>query len=380
MDLKEEKQYPQNYSSDALQVLGAMSLTEGKGLNLVGSMSLRSQQYAGDFDAFENVESSAGEMRALDGFAREFREMVKNVRGLPNTFVADIKAGIVPNWQVIPQEAKIVDGKITGFNVVASRGRLDDLVREKAISPAEASAYASLLPDKITPEQFLLAKATIKPHVVRWTVPEVLQGFKVLQDKSHYSLQDAFNSPGLTKLDAISWIAGNHFAEFSCIYNFYAKGKWLNEVPIDVKQGLLEDMASYQVQGKPFKALKRRFALAKATNDTQTMLTLQPILNGDLGRIYSLTGDIGTLLYMLEHYKNFPDKEADFEIDQFKDRFSRIYSFKDFIHAEPQLLGKLAAAMRAPRSTKGRAIMKKHLEEVQAALEDMLRVHTPKNI
>lgn len=380
MDLTEEKQFPQNYSSDATSVLRAMTLTGGKGLHLVGSMALRSQQYAGDFDAYEDVESSDGEMRALDNFAGQFKSMIKELRGVPNTFIADIKAGVVPNWQVIPTEARIVDGKIVDFNVVAARSRLDEIVREKAISPAEAKEYGAMLKDSLSPEEFLIAKATIKPHVMRWTVAEVLQGYKVLQDKSHYSLQDAFNSPGRTKVDAISWMNGNHFAEFSCIYNFYAKGKWLNAEKVDVKQGLMEDIASYTVQGKPFKAMKRRFALAKAENDTKTMATLQPILNGDLGRIYSLAGDIGTLLYMLDNFKNVPDKAVDFEIDQFRDRFSRIYGIKDFIYAEPKLLGQLAAAMRAPRSSRGRAIMRKHLAEVEEALNEMLRLHTPKNI
>ena len=52
-DLGNVKEYPDNYPADAVRILDAMSF--GKGLVLLGSMSLRSQQYAGDYDGFEQV-------------------------------------------------------------------------------------------------------------------------------------------------------------------------------------------------------------------------------------------------------------------------------------------------------------------------------------
>ena len=52
----DSKEYPTNYPADAIAVLDSMSVTKGKGVELVGSMSLRSQQYAGDYDANDFVE------------------------------------------------------------------------------------------------------------------------------------------------------------------------------------------------------------------------------------------------------------------------------------------------------------------------------------
>jgi len=51
----DSKEYPTNYPADAIAVLDSMSVTKGKGVELVGSMSLRSQQYAGDYDANDFV-------------------------------------------------------------------------------------------------------------------------------------------------------------------------------------------------------------------------------------------------------------------------------------------------------------------------------------
>lgn len=380
MDLTEQKQFPQNYSSDAVRVLRAMSLTEGKELQLVGSMALRSQLYAGDFDAFEDVRSDDERSRALDRFARLFQDSVKELRSLPNTYIADIKVGVVEDWQVIPANAGIVGGAIRNFNLVAARGRVERLVLQRVMTPAEGTEAMTLLKDSMTPEQFLVAKDTIKPHIMRWRPADVLAGYVVLRTGKRVTLQEAFTTPGVAKMDVISWMNGNHFAEFSCIYNFYVNGKWINAIPVNPKQGLQEDIVSLMADGKPFKAMKRRFALAKLENDTGTMRRLQPILNGDLGRIYSLRSDIDTLLYMLENYQNFPDKEVDFELDQFRDRFSNIYGIKEFIYAEPAMLGKLEAAIRAPRSSRGRAIMTKHLTDVQEHLQQILAEHTPKNV
>lgn len=380
MDVLEEKKFPQNYSSDAVRVLRAMSLTNGKYLHLVGSMALRSQQYAADFDAFEYVKSEEGEMRALDLFARQFKEAIQRLRALPLTFIADIKAGVVEDWRVIPDTARIENDKIVGFNVVAARGRVDELVKQKVITPAEAKRAYKLLKDGMTVADFLVAKNAIKIHIIRWKPADVLRGYVVLRDGSQFTLQNAFNSKGLTKVDAISWIQGNRFTEFSCIYNFYSKGQWLNPTPTNIKSSLKEDIIDLIAEGNWFKALKRRFVLAKMEKDTTVLEKLQPILNGDLGRIYSLAGDIATLRYMIENYKNFPDKEVDFEIDQFRDRFSRIYSIKDFIYAEPSMLGKLEAAIRAPRSSKGREFMLKHLTDVEDYLKKILRTHTPHTI
>jgi hypothetical protein len=300
----------QNYSSDAVRVLEAMSMTDGKGLIVVGSMSLRSSQYAGDFDGYEIVRlNESSDAKALDALATKFKERVRALRSLKDVFVADIKAG-----------------ELNG-----------------------------------------------EPQ--RWTVADVLAG-----SKKGYTLQQAFSSNGITKLDAIGWINGNHFAEFSVIYEAYNKGRLLNTAPEDVRESLMEDLKEYEAEGNPFKALKRRFSLAKLDDDRATMEKLLPILNGDLGRLYSLTSDIGTLLYMLENYDRLPIEDIRFEIDQFRDRFARIWTLKDFVHIEPALLAKVTAALKKPNTGPGRASLARTLEGMRDVISGILAKHTPKDL
>jgi hypothetical protein len=371
------REFPQNYSPDIVHILRSMSFTDGNGLVLVGSASLRSQQYIGDYDGTEEVRLNAPtDEEALDILADAFRDIIKTLRGSSNIIIGDIKAGEIAEWRVFPEAVGVRDGKLVGYNAVALRARVAELKVAKVLTPAEAREYESLLVSSPTLQQFFVARDAIRPHIIRWTPAEVLQGYCVLSDGRQYTLQEAFSSHGITKLDVIGWISGNQFSEFSVLYQFFNRDRQLNPHPVDVLNGLREDIAAYMADGKPFKALKRRFALARLQNDTAVMERLQPILNGDLGRLYSLSTDIETILYLLEKGKGDMSK-MHFELEQFRDRFAKIWSLKDFLYVEPALLGKLDIALRHPPTKAGAALMMRQLVAIKAELDNIRTKNTP---
>jgi hypothetical protein len=375
------REFPQNYSPDVVDILRAMSFTDGKDLMIVGSGSLRSQQYIADYDGVEMVKVKYDDDEtALDLLADSFQDIIKTLRGMKNVIIGDIKGGEVSDWRVFPEDAGIVEGKIVGYNATALRGRVDDLKRDKIISPAVAKGYMDLLVDSPSIEQFLVARNAIRPHIMRWTPGEVLQGFIDIPGRK-YTLQDAFSSRGITKLDVIGWVHGNVFRDFSVIYSFENKGKILNPHPFRVRQSLQEDIEIFRLQGFPFKATKRRFALAKWDNDYETMEKLQPILNGDLGRIYALKSDIDTLVSLLERSMgSYGMEKMHFEIGQFRDRLAHIWTLPDFLFIEPSILGKLDLAMRHPPTKAGSQHMMRQLKEVSGMLQEILVKHTPTDL
>jgi hypothetical protein len=95
------KEYPDGYSEDALRILNTMSFSNGKDVKILGSMSLRSQVYAGDYDAFENVKTSGSKEVALDNLVKTFKKIIKEVETIPNTYISDIKSGSVEEWKII---------------------------------------------------------------------------------------------------------------------------------------------------------------------------------------------------------------------------------------------------------------------------------------
>jgi len=367
------KSYPENYPSDAMAILDAMSFSDGREVKILGSMSLRSQQYAGDYDAYEVVRRRGSREKVLDELAAEFQHIVKRLRGMPNVYIGDIKAGSVEDWRVIAKNAGLVDGTITGYNPVESRARVEALYRAKVITEGEKRSADELLTDKPTPESFLLARKKIKFHIVRWSVPEVLSGSKILRDGSRFTLQEAFSSPTISKLDTIGLVQNNKYTDFSIIYEFQYDGKVLNPSFEDIGKSLSEDIIAYKAENNPFKVLKREFALAKYRGDDKTIQSLTPVLNSDLGRLYSLLSDVGTLIQLLEENKPPLDKVR-FEIDQFKARMANVYSLPDFLKTEHTLLGHINSALK----TTSRPQLLTHLQEIQRLIQTSLTQNTKK--
>ena len=343
------KEFPTNYSSDAVRVLDTMSFTKGRSVGLLGSMSLRSQQYAGDYDAFEIVNmKETSEDVALHMLAVRFKEIVKDVKALSKTFIGDIKAGSIEDWRVLPRDAKVKDGKLIGMDVVASRKKLDELEKAKVISPNEKKYGESLLTGKMTPIRFLEAKQKLKFHIVRWTTEEVIRGSKRLRDGRTFTLEEAFSSPSITKMDVISYVQNNRYTDFSMIYYFRNNGKVLNPDPYDFVDSIKENILYYSKKGNLFKVLKRKFALAKFERDASTIERLTPILNSDLGRVYHVLGDIGTLIHLLEDERPDP-KSVKFEIDQFINRLANVYTLSDYLKEEHTILGEIQSALKDPK-------------------------------
>jgi hypothetical protein len=340
-----------------------MSFTKGKSVGLLGSMSLRSQQYAGDYDSFEVVNMKESSDRvALHMLAVRFQAIIKDLRGLANTYIGDIKAGSIEEWRVLPRDARVKDGKVVEMDVVASRRKLDELERAKVISANEKKYGESLLKGRMTPFRFLTAKQHLKFHVVRWSVPDILHGEKRLRDGRTFTLEEAFSSPAITKMDVISLVQNNRYTDFSMIYYFRNNGVLLNPDIYDFVDSIKENILYFTKTGNPFKVLKRKFALAKFEKDAKTIKRLTPILNSDLGRLYHVVGDIGTLINLLEEEKPNP-KILKFEIDQFISRLSNVYTLKDYLKEEHDILGVIQSTLK---ETKKDALLAKlrHLEDV----------------
>jgi len=354
------KNYPKNYPSDAVSILDTMSFTHGKGMTVIGSMSLRSQQYAGDYDVEDEVSlHNKTDEAALKQLARRFKEIVRNLLKMKNVFIGDIKSGEVEDWKVVS------DGY---YDVKTSRARVEELLKNKIITEEEAKDALEVL----RPKNELVARATIKFHVVRWTVKQVLAGHQTLRDGRRFTLEDAFSSPAITKVDVIGLVQNNRYTEFGVVYVFKNNGHRLNPDTRNIRQSLVESMIEYRQQNNPFKALKREFAIAKFDNNTKEIEKLTPILNSDLGRLYSLVSDIGTLISLLELHKDAPLSMIRFELDQFKGRMANIYSLKDFIVGEDRLLRDLNKILE----TKSRKKLLLRLEKLQASMMRYLSHNT----
>jgi hypothetical protein len=372
MEVK-ERAYPENYPSDALAILDAMSFTDGKAVKLLGSMAIRSQQYAGDYDGFEVVKKSGNAETALKELANKFQEIIRRLGRMPNVSIGDIKAGSIEEWRIFSADAIVKRGRVTGYNAEEAKRKVDELKRNQIFTPAEAKKANELLKPSLTPIEFLKARKELRPNIVRWTPAEVLAGQKTLVDGTTYTLEEAFNSPTISKLDVIAFVQNNKYTEFSMLYQFEVGGKVLNPDNIGIEDSLREDILYYTAENKPFKVLKRQFALAKFKHNNYLLKKLTPVLNSDLGRLYSLSSDIGVLIDLLEGDHKVDLNKVRYEIDQFKFRLGNIFENKHILKDEHKLLGHINSALKAT-SKKG---LLQHLEPILESVDKALKLSTP---
>jgi hypothetical protein len=364
MELYADKQYPENYSNAVMKVLDAMSLSGLKGLKVVGSASIRSQQFAGDYDATETLK-----VKSISEVVEALRAMVKRVRMLPETYITDIKCGEVADWNVFSPRARIEDGQIKDFNITHSKGIVDRLEREKVVSPDEAKEMRALLSAATDDFGFMDAKKNIRVHILRWRPIDILNGVLDYRGRP-FLLEDAIQSGGLLKTDVVSNVH-DRFTEFSVITDVFVNGTRVTKLAEPYERSIKEDIVYYN-KVSPFKALKRLFALAKYFKSAKAVEALVPILNSDLGRLYQIVGDLHTLLDLLER-PSPPVTEIREQIDEVRQRLGNIYLLRDYLKGEHSTIGSIMSLLKTQPSG-----MKRKLEALIDRLEGILDDGTEK--
>jgi hypothetical protein len=370
-DVLKQKDYPLNYSRDVLKVIDTISMTHGGDITIVGSMSLKSQQYAGDYDLIETVRGRYKDTStAVKYYVKRFQTIVKKLMNEPDLTIGDIKAGTVEEWVVIPEEAGISDGAVKGYDYRASKDKIAELHSNGILTEEEYKYANKICLENPSIEEFLIMKKELRFHLVRWTPKEVKQGVVKLRDGRQMSLEEAFTSPSIIKLDAVAWVQNNRFTDFSIIYLLTNKGIGINKVDTSKgKWSIKQDLLYYLLTKNYYKACKRLFSLARESKDLPLIAKLNTMLNSDLGRLYGIISDCGSLLYLLENETQLPLDKIKYELDQFRSRLGNIYSIS--VGGEGDLK-KLVRADGLPKNAQGRKRMIELIESLQGRFEQVL--------
>ena len=361
-----KKRLPEDFSADVVEVLGLMSLTDLRHLRLMGSGALKAQLYAGDYDAFEVVP-----VRSVASVVKTFQSRVRALMNRTSTYVGDIKSGMVAEWKVVEDEARIEQGNVRGYRPDLIKRRVETLFEDGIIGREERNKAMEMLKPRVTPSELLDIKRELRYHIVRWTPQEVLRGKKTLVDGRTFTLEEAFQTPTITKMDVVAWVQGNRFTDFSVIYEF-RKGKTiLNPAMVDIEQGLKENIYALYHEGDFYKMAKRMFALARILNAFPVLSLLSQLFNGDLGRLYVVYGDIGTLEFLLENEGQIPREKVQFEIDQFHNRLANV-TLPKYLEDENEIASVLVRATNPTAYAQNHAQLLRLLRQLRKQLYSYL--------
>jgi hypothetical protein len=361
MSVIARKDYPTGYPTDASEILRNMSFTNGKNVRIVGSMALRSQIYAGDYDAVEVVNTTGTKQLAVRDLVKKFKQIIKDLKTIPNTYIGDIKSGSVEEWVIIHDE----------YDYEKSIKKLEELHKEKIITDEEYDDGKKRIKPTVSKLELLALRRDFRPNIIRWKPRDILLGFKILKDKRKFTLAEAFQSPTITKLDVVSWVQNNRFTDFSMIYQFKNNGHSMNHVKTDIETSIRENIFMLHHEGNYFKMAKRMFALAKFKGYIDILEKLSPLFNGDVGRLYMVYGDIGTLENLIENTDNLPYSKIIFEIDQFKGRLSNI-SLDKYVNKENELFTLIDKLTSITSSGYTHKALKEILEKLKLILSNLM--------
>lgn len=325
-DLLDKKEYPENFSNRVVDVISNMSF--GNDVEILGSMSFKSQLYTSDYDCFEVVRvDSIAELK------RKFQNIIKNLKAMKNVYIGDIKLGSIDEWKVIDESAYIDNsGKLRGYNQEESSKKLLKLLKDKIISRKEYEEGKKTLVKNPNYEELKHIIKDLRYNIVRWSPTEILRGEKQIRSRP-YTLEEGFKSKSLFKLDVFALVAGT-YTEFTIIYDVRLKGKRLNYFGVDTKQTLLNDIHLYKSIGNWFKLLKRLFSYynyvlkyEKTTNKKKYIDNVEKIiniLNSDIGILYTIVQDIDVILFLMEKGVA-PRREFINEISNFTNKINNVY-------------------------------------------------------
>lgn len=359
------KKFPDAFPNDVNEILNTMSFTNGEKINLIGSMSIRSQLYAGDYDTYEIIETHGSKQYAIRSLVRKFKMILRKLKSIPNTFIGDIKSGSIEDWKIIQDK----------YDYEYSIKKLEELHEKGILTPEEYSLGKKEIKPKITKLEHLILQRELRPNIIRWKYTDVMKGYKKLADGSKFTLEKAFDSPVITKLDVISWVQNNRFTEFSMIYTFKNNGTILNEGTKNIEESLRENIFVLHHELNYFKMAKRIFSLAKYKKYTPTLKKLLPLFNGDVGRIYIVYSDIGTLEDLLETSEKLEFKNIEYEIDQFKARLSNI-NLDSYISHENHIFNLIDKLVNMRRAVYSKTYMLKLLKDIKEILEKIMNAYS----
>jgi hypothetical protein len=374
---KYQKKFPEDYSNEVSDIINKMSLTDGANVNVVGSMGLRTQLYANDYDCYEKIEVH----RNMEFYAKKFQEVIDRLMETPLCYIMDIKCGSIKEWQIIDDDVIIENEKVKNFDADQSKKKLKLLFDKNIISSSEFNFILKKIKKEMSINDLFELKDFCKFHIIRWKPKEVLVGYKKLIDGSMYTLIEGLQSKSVSKLDVISWVNGNHFSDFSIIYQFMLKGKPVNGVMEINSETMIksvkDDILYYYNKNNYFKMCKRLFILAKMTNDNLLMEFLTNLFNGDLGRIYVLYGDVQTLEHLVENDSNIPFDKIEFEIEQFRHRLANI-TIPAYFKKRDRILDIVEHLENI--ESHNRPKMLKELKSMKRFLEELLSEETKKHL
>jgi hypothetical protein len=232
--------------------------------------------------------------------------MAKRIKESVNIYLGDFKAGHDYRYYIDIGQTK--GSKIINYNPDKIREalvKLKDLLTEE-----EYDKILSKIVDNPKLQEFYNLESQIKKkYVIRWSLDEMIKGKKTLPLNQEISFEEALTHKSIIKIDIWIYLNQRYIEMTNMFMLTYDDSKGhlhhLSVKPEAYETSLSEDLEKYSNRSvnKYMKLAKRLWVYAVLKNNTKIMIALYPLFSSSASKMYQITGEIETIVNILENIK-----------------------------------------------------------------------------
>ncbi len=311
---------------DQLKAIELVEGVPGEG-NPFGSFIFKVQSYPSDLDVIEQVTECCNTEDVYDKMYTLMKNIIRKIQSAKDYYISEIKSGKDDLYDFIPKKIQFYDYEFI-------KNYINELYSHKLLNDTELKQLNNVVKSNISLDEFDVLKEFFrKKYILRWTPDEVLKGSKRLPGGRIVKYRDALEHQATIKIDIFAPINGRYIE----VTNFFilvltnksgTRDIYLN-VTFDYSNQIKEEIKKYGSRTfyKPFKMAKRMWGLARYLKNYTDLETLTPLFRSGVAILNQVSGEIETMILMLQNIKKPPLKQMLRQIDEFKSRIGFIYEF-----------------------------------------------------
>lgn len=296
--------------ADVVKAIELVTLDPAYPPQIVGSFKYVVHEYPADIDLFEPVRGCCTADDVARKVVNRLQDMVNKLVKLPNTYLADFKAGTDRRYEL--DIGKLTGATLSRYSPDRIRSAIRKLHAEGLLSDGEVSEWLKAVLNRPTLQDFLDLKGLVHDkQAVRWTAKEMLKGHKTLPNKVKLTLAEALTQKSIVKIDV--WVLINgRFVELTNWYHIELTGnrtEALTQPLGNYSESLMKDIEYYSNPelGKYMKLAKRIWNHAVLRNQRALMVALYPLFSSGAAKMYQIMGEMETIAKLLRKYGNKVD-------------------------------------------------------------------------
>jgi hypothetical protein len=303
-----------------------------------GSATYRIQKYPGDLDLHEVFEGCCSINAVIKKFQKIIVKIAKNIKKDRLHYFSEFKAGLDNRYDIDIGEINLGNFNINRYEV---EQRSNELFDDGLLNKNEMNIIYQILETKNPNgnDYDVLYHIFRERKILRWTLKEVIRGFKILPGNIHMTLFDALHAKTHVKIDMITlvnnliveitnfWILVEHDPDgtlkmINLDYNYLDRQEANKKYDEQIKEEI-EKLYYSDMHYSPFKMVKRMWAYSRAFGLEPTVRILLPLVSGNISYLYQLKSEVDTILRLYELNK-VPLKTINKQMDLMKQKLSNI--------------------------------------------------------